>query len=813
MLMSVIFLLLAGAACSGESGTQEEDLGADVSADVSADSSTDPDDVQAVEDLADPDLAEVFADSVDVEEIEEIDDIEPDLGPPMHYSDSFSVRPTVEQIYVWNAEPEIVLQLVGPEGDVLQELPADYQGSRVFREITPGSGYSVRLADDPEDYAGPMTVMSIESSYPGEGFYLSKTLQVGYGYMEMRDGTLLSYFLSLPGLPEDGPYPTLVNLSGYSPSRPGKSVGGPAEAFCGLYPILCNAPNFPSGLITGLMGYAVIGVNLRGTGCSGGAYDYFEPLQLLDGYDVIETVAHQPWVKHAKVGMVGLSYPGITQLFVASTKPPSLAAIAPFSVIANTATTLVPGGIYNDGFALNWIEHVLNKAKPYAHGWITKLVEEGDTVCEEHQLLHSQMLDVIAKALENPFYTDEVAGQVDPTSFVDQIEVPVFLVGQTQDEQTGPHFPALFPLFTGSPVTRFTMTNGIHMDGFSPQILAEWANFLGFYVDQEIPVIPKDMAAMVPVFMEDVFGAPLSLPDPRFADYTDYEEARSDYEAEQPLRVIFESGAAPDVAPGAPQGTFEQHFDAWPLPSTEVSRWFFQPEGGLSPSEPPAEGGASSFLLDPEAGQRGTLASGSVNPLQPDWNLAQPAPGMAASFVGPPLEEDMVMIGHASVDLWVQSTAEDADLEACITEVRPDGFESYIMCGWLRASRRALAESSTELRPIQMHYETDVEPLAAGEWNYTRIEMMPFSHIFRAGSQIRVVVDTPGDSMASWRFKLLEFEETPTHTVAHQADFASSIALPLISTVAVPTELPPCNSLRGQPCREFVPYTNIPFAE
>ena len=30
---------------------------------------------------------------------------------------------------------------------------------------------------------------------------------------------------------------------------------------------------------------------MRGTGCSGGAFDYFEPLQGLDGYDVIETVA------------------------------------------------------------------------------------------------------------------------------------------------------------------------------------------------------------------------------------------------------------------------------------------------------------------------------------------------------------------------------------------------------------------------------------------------------------------------------------------------------------------------------------------
>ena len=34
------------------------------------------------------------------------------------------------------------------------------------------------------------------------------------------------------------------------------------------------------------MGFTVVDVNMRGTGCSGGAFDFFEPLQSLDGYDV-----------------------------------------------------------------------------------------------------------------------------------------------------------------------------------------------------------------------------------------------------------------------------------------------------------------------------------------------------------------------------------------------------------------------------------------------------------------------------------------------------------------------------------------------
>ena len=741
-------------------------------------------------------------------------DVPPDLprvGPPPRVSENFKVRESIEQIQVWGFTPESSLEVVDADGVLLSEGTTDYQGSLMFREVPPGAGYSVRPVDDPDDYTGPLTVLSVEESQPDEEFYTSQTLEPGFGYIYMRDGTPLSMFVTMPGPPEEGPYPTVVNYSGYSPSQPGVSLGGMVEGFCGLYPILCDAPSAPSMLITGLLGYASVGVNLRGTGCSGGAYDYFEPLQILDGYDIIEIVAHQDWVKHHAVGMVGLSFPGIAQLFTASGRPPSLAAIAPMSVIGNTTTTMVPGGIYNVGFAMEWINMVLNKAEPYAHGWITDLVEGGDKICEENQLLHSQKLDVIQKILDNPYYTDEVALPLDPHEFVQNIEVPVFLVGQLHDEQTGPHFPILFDNFTAAPVRRFNMTNGVHPDGFAPQILAEWFNFLSFYVDREVPTIDPNFIFMVPMFMEQVYGTPLELPPERFADYTDFVEALAAYEAEPDLRVVFETGASPDVAAGAPQGTFDVLFDAWPIPGTEVDRWFFHQDGVLRKEAPGPDGGASVWEHDPEAGDRVTLVSGPVDSLQPNWDWGQPVPGKALSFVTEPLDEDLVLIGHGSVDLWLRSEAEDADIEVGISEVRPDGQESYVQMGWLRASHRALLEATTELRPTVSHYKEDCHPLVPDEWNLVRVELMPVSHIFRAGSRIRIVVDTPGDSMARWRFLLLDHETPPLQAVAHDAAFPSSVALPLVPGIEVPTELPPCHALRGQPCREYVPYENVPY--
>jgi predicted acyl esterase len=65
---------------------------------------------------------------------------------------------------------------------------------------------------------------------------------------------------------------------------------------------------------------------MRGSGCSGGAFDLFDLPTTYDGYDMVETVAAQRWVKGRKVGMVGISFSGITQLFTAGTRPPHLAA-------------------------------------------------------------------------------------------------------------------------------------------------------------------------------------------------------------------------------------------------------------------------------------------------------------------------------------------------------------------------------------------------------------------------------------------------------------------------------------------------------
>jgi len=724
----------------------------------------------------------------------------------------YSVRGSIEQVYVWHTDPGTTLTLEDADGNVIAEGESDDFGGLVFREVLPGDGYRV-TTDAGDTFSEDITVLAFEGSVPEQSFYEEQVLEPGFQYITMRDGTQLSVFVSLPGPPEDGPYPTLVNYSGYSPSKPGAplSIGDlPIDSFCSSLPVLCDAPDHPSGLVGGVLGFATVGVNMRGTGCSGGAYDYFDKPQLTDGYDAIEIVAAQDWVKHGHVGMAGLSYPGISQLFVAAQQPPHLVAITPLSVIGSVNDTLVPGGILNNGFAIEWASNVLDDAEPYS-GWTQDVVDAGDTVCDENQLLHAQKVDLIAKARANPYYDPEVAGQLDLNLYVDQIEVPVFLSGAWQDEQTGPGFTTILDKFDSTPVKRFTVFNGVHPDGYSPVNLTEWFNFLSFYVDREIPVVPDEVRVLAPFLFESQFGATTSLPEDRFGMYTDFDQALSDYESEPVLRAMFEAGNNPERPNGFPWGRWEQHYEQWPPETTEVARWYMHADGVLRDTAPTDTMAASSFIFNDDEGQTGNLPSGG-DPwaLEPSYDWKQPEPGQAMVWETEVLTETMVMLGTGSVDLWLQSTADDADLEVTISEVLPDGTEFYVQSGWLRASYRALSDESTELRPAKTYLSEDHAPLPANEWTSTRVEISAFGHPFRAGSKIRLYVDTPGGTRARWRFELADYPADTAFSVAHDQDYPSSVALPLVPDAQAPDGAPECPSLRGQPCRMAEAYANTP---
>ena len=465
-----------------------------------------------------------------------------------------------------------------------------------------------------------------------------------------------------------------------------------------------------------MLGYATVGVNVRGTGCSGGAFDAFEQLQALDGYDVVETVAAQPWVEFGKVGMVGISYPGIMQLYTAGTQPPHLAAISPLSVIDDIyRATLYPGGILNTGFASTWAAERQADAEPGGQPWAAKLIDGGDETCAANQALRGQNHELADDIEANEFYTPgKRADAITPYQFVDRIDVPVFLAGAWQDEQTGGHFPDMLNRFTSAPIVRFTMTNGTHSDSLGPALITRLGEFLDLYVAQRTPEVPDGVRSLAPVLYASLMGVGgVELPPDRFRGMS-YEEAKQAFEQEPAVRILFENGGGEQA--GAPLPVFEASFAEWPPPETEATTWYFGPDGTLTDSEPAEKDGADSYEPDPSSRPETSLPGESVEAAwvaQPPYTWEPLPDGTAVSYLSEPLAADTAMVGTGSVDLWVQSTAKDADLQATITEVRPDGKEVYVQNGLLRASHRAIdREGSTELLPRHTHTKADAEATA-----------------------------------------------------------------------------------------------------
>ncbi|HVN50897.1 MAG TPA: CocE/NonD family hydrolase, partial [Acidimicrobiales bacterium] len=684
---------------------------------------------------------------------------------------------------------------------------ADSQGAFLFRNVPTGDGYTV---SQDGGTSGPLTVMSPDVN-PPESAYEGIPLHAGFNYIPTRDGTLLSANITFPTNGSPGPWPVLVDYSGYDPSQPG---GPPSEA--AMFPF---------------QGYVVVGINMRGTGCSGGAFDYFETLQDLDGYDAIETLAHQTW-SNGNVGMVGISYMGISQLFVAQTRPPHLRAITPLSVIADTVrSTLAPGGILNTGFAVPWAQDRDESAQPEAHQWVKNEIateaSHGVTTCKDDQQLRLQSVSAVDQIDHTKYYTPDLDALA-PRTFVHKIDVPTYLGGAFQDEQTGGEWSTMIPDFApGTPLKVF-MTNGTHVESLAGQDFTHLLEFVDFYVGKRIPKVSPLLLLGAPFVLQGIFGgSPIPIQQSQYASYSSYSAALAAYQAAPEVRLVWENGAG--AAPGEPVGTAESQFRAWPVPGTIATPMYLQPDGKLAGAPSTVPDGQprawSSYVYDPSS-KRPSTFDGSTDAIWtaetqtgPDVHWNPLVEGDSLSFVTQPYTKLTAYAGEGSVDLWLRSTALDTDLETTLTIVRPDGKETYVQSGWLRASDRAIDPAqSTELYPFHPFTQAAAANLPKGKFVLARVELFPFAALLRPGDRLRLDVEAPGGNQPFWQFQTLPPVGHQVNDIGHSVGMPSRVVLPLLPDVLRPTAPvtdPPCPSLRNEPCRAYLPArvpTNVSAA-
>jgi putative CocE/NonD family hydrolase len=264
------------------------------------------------------------------------------------------------------------------------------------------------------------------------------------------------------------------------------------------------------------------------------------------------------------------------------------------------------------------------------------------------------------------------------------------------------------------------------------------------------------------------------------------------FEREAHVRLLQEMQTPQDPkAKLAVVPTAVAEFDRLPVKVTPM-RLALQAGGKLGADEP-------ANAQTPSSSYRYPVDGPAVNnPEAEGWKAVTAADGQL-TFTTAALPQDLSYYGEGSVDLWLSSTDSDTDVQVTLSEVRPDGMEMFVQRGWLRASKRQLDESrSSVLRPWGDFTEAAVKMLVPNEPALLRVELQKFAHVFRAGSSIRVTVDTPSQT-GYWVFGI---HKTPsTNMIWHDTNRSSSIVLGYLPYAHNPTT-PSCETTLRQPCRK-----------
>jgi hypothetical protein len=447
---------------------------------------------------------------------------------------------------------------------------------------------------------------------------------------------------------------------------------------------------------------------------------------------------------------------------------------------------------------------------------VTSRISGGDETCADNMLLRGQNVDLLEQIEKHPnpsplldpefgYDFPEGSDSLAPAEFVDRITTRVFIAGAWQDEQTGGHWPLLLDRFAPGTFVRVVGQNGTHTDALDPLIAAEMIEFLQLYLVGITPEVPAGTRAFVPLLWSTISGiGGLSLPPDRFAGL-DYATARAAYEAEPPVRILWETGNADGFIPGSLMPRGETRHAAWPIPEVVPTAWHLQPDGRLRLRKPRDPAGVHEYAPDPSLRPRKNFKSGNIWAANPTYDWRQVVEGASLSYLSKPLREAVSMAGTGSVDLWIASSAADGDLQVGLSEVRADGSERYVQSGWLRLSHRAtVPERSTALYPFHSDWAEDMEPMPAGEFVQARVAIFPFAHQFRAGSRIRLTIEAPGGDRPEWTFDTPATGGAVVNRILIDRTRPSRVVLPVLPSGPNLGAAPaPCPSIRSQPCRPF----------
>ncbi len=552
-------------------------------------------------------------------------------------------------------------------------------------------------------------------------------------YLTLSNGTRLAYDLILPtkrGAPAGEPLPVLFKYTPYLRTftlfdKGGKNIiaeliglGWKERAMLRIRYCVSDRgrfmdPLFRTRWLENMVkhGYAVLVVERPGTGASFGSFDASHEPGGKEASEILDWISSQAWC-NGKIGMYGDSFQAMIQFAAAATGNPHLKSIFP---------TSAPMEMYD---AISYPGGVFNKAFNSFFKWSTSFLQS-DAITP---------VDSDRDGLLLSLARSERSRTLPETSTITK-KLPFRDSALPQGNRIWQQNSALYPFIerinhAGTPIY---MTNGWY-DLFAADMFL-WFNNLT--VPRRLLVRPLDHSEVEKKQFDLDYGAEAL----RWFDYW-LKGIDNGIMNEPPIHYY---------VMGAPKAQSWRTSTQWPLEKQKTTCFYFQ-KGKTGSIESVNDGfltAESPSVLD--ASDAYTVDYTTTSSKHSRWtavNWPRNYPDMrsndrkALTYTTPPLETEVEVTGHPVAHVWLTTDAPDLDAFVYLEAVERGGKSAYITEGILRASHRKLSRPPYNNLglPFHSHYQSDLEPIPAGQPVELVFSLLPTSYRFAKGSRIRITV-------------------------------------------------------------------------
>jgi len=520
--------------------------------------------------------------------------------------------------------------------------------------------------------------------------------------MTTRDGVVLRADIYRPT--GEGAYPVLLCRTPYSkdvtfPLKPGPAISaaiGPVDAVAN--------------------GYVYVVQDCRGSGASDagdGPYRMYAD-EKLDGADAVEWAARQPW-SNGNVAIFGTSYVGASAYQAATQRPEGLRAIG---------VNAGPNDFFDDHL------HFGGALKLYLTGiWSLSRAAE----------LAGRMgasAEEVAQLKDNAARTEEIFRQV-PLSAIPEL--------RSEDPDFAPFYFDILKHTERDEWTRAAMDKDDHRNIQVPALVVSgwYYAVTGGAIEHFVNLrrsggteAAREQSRLIvgPWTVRQAMGGPTGG-----LDYGQTVAASSRFGADGMAAVhlrFFDRLLKGEQIEEDPRvQLFVMGRNEWrreneyPLTRAKADEWHLGAGGRLSPAAAGADEQPDTFSYDPNdpfpshGGAWVGPTTAEVGPADQEAVLSRPD---LLVYTSEPLDQDLEVIGEATMTLYAATSGRDTDWVVKLCDVHPDGRTFFVTDGILRARYRHSLDKPELLEP--------------GEIARYEIKLYPTAMAFLAGHRLRIMI-------------------------------------------------------------------------